>query len=145
MNRYSGIISASLIHVVFVSGCASPTTTTFRSPDGTVMKEVSCNIDRQKCFQTATNSCPESNGSYRVISSHSNAGGTLAEALPGPITWYHMTITCGQSDGIFPDFPFRGQEYVPAPVIINQPPAQQPRNSQTDCTVIGNNINCRSY
>jgi hypothetical protein len=31
--------------------------------------------------------------------SHNHAGGLLADILPGPVTWYAMSYTCGPSDG----------------------------------------------
>ena len=113
--------------------CASPTVTEMKSPDGTSLKNVKCNIDSQKCFVHASQSCATTGGTYRVVSSHSNAGGTLADILPGPVTWYNMTYVCGPSDGQMPAFPFKGQQYIP------------PASTTTNCTRIGDRITCRSY
>ena len=38
-------------------------------------------------------------GSYQILDSESHAGGLLIDAIPGPVTWYTMTYTCGPSDG----------------------------------------------
>lgn len=49
---------------------------------------------------------------YELLDSESHAGGLLADALPGPVTWYSMTFKCdvtGSSER--PDFPFRGATY----------------------------------
>ena len=78
-----------------------------------------------------------------MISSESHAGGLVADVLPGPVTWYGMTYTCGPSDGKMPEFKFAGQQYTPpppapAPVVIKQPP------TTTNCTKIGDTVTCRS-
>ena len=133
----------SLSAVLLLISCASPSVNSLTAPDGTTLKNVKCNIDPQKCFAVATESCKESGGTYRVISSHSNAGGTLADIIPGPVTWYNMTYACGPSDGRMPDFAFKGQTYSPAPTIeVNQ---NRPRATTTNCTTIGNSVSCTSY
>ncbi len=128
-----------------LAGCAGTTVNELRSPDGSSMKNVKCNMDSQKCFVSASESCKEAGGSYQVVSSHSNAGGTLADILPGPVTWYNMTYMCGPSDGRMPEFAFRGQGYVPPPVIVNQPQQQRPRPTTTNCTRSGSSVNCTTY
>jgi len=133
-----------VVALAWLAGCASPTVNDMRAPDGTSMKNVKCNIDSQKCFVSASESCKASGGTYRVVASHSNAGGTLADVLPGPVTWYNMTYVCGPSDGRMPDFRFRGQQYVQPPVIINQP-QQRSRPATTNCTRIGDSVNCTTY
>jgi hypothetical protein len=119
-------------------GCASPSASDLRAPDGTSLKNIKCNIDPQKCFLIATDSCKDTNGSYRVVSSHSNAGGTLADIIPGPVTWFNMTIACGPSDGKMPEFLFKGQQYIPQPMTM----PQQRRSTTTNCTTYGSNVNC---
>jgi hypothetical protein len=52
-------------------------------------------------------------GSYQVLDSESHAGGLLADILPGPVTWYGMTYSCGPSDGRLPSFAFKGQHDLP--------------------------------
>ncbi len=135
-----------IIALFSLAGCAGTTVKEFRAPDGTTMKNVKCNMDSQKCFVSASESCKESNGSYRVIASHSNAGGTLADIIPGPVTWYNMTYSCGPSDGKgMPEFAFKGQQYVEPPVILNQRQQQPSRSTTTNCSRIGDNVNCTTY
>ena len=134
------------IALVSLAGCAGTTVNEMRAPDGTSMKNVKCNMDSQKCFAQASESCKDNGGTYRVVSSHSNAGGTLADIIPGPVTWYNMTYVCGPSDGKMPEFPFKGQQYAPPPVIVNQPQQQiRSRPSTTNCTRIGDSVNCTTY
>jgi len=134
---------ATIAVALVLVGCASPTVTEMRAPDGTALRSVKCNIDSQRCFLAATESCMASGGTYRVISSHSNAGGTLADILPGPVTWYSMTYICGPSDGKVPTFPFRGPQYVAPPVIIATPAPR--RSITTNCSRIGDTVNCTSF
>jgi hypothetical protein len=108
---------ASLVFTLLLSGCASPVATELKAPDGTSLRNVKCNIDSQKCFVLASESCKQTNGTYKVIASHSNAGGTLVDAIPGPITWYNMTFVCGPSDGKMPNFPFRGERFSNSPTL----------------------------
>ena len=53
-------------------------------------------------------------GSYQILDSESHAGGLLIDAIPGPVTWYTMTYTCGPSDGRLADFPFQGPRFNPS-------------------------------
>lgn len=137
-----------LLSGLLLAACASPTVTEVRSPSGSVMKNVKCPADEQKCFESARESCTSSGGIYQVVQSHSNAGGTLADLIPGPVTWYNMTYVCGPSDGAMPQFAFRGQQYAPpafvAPTIVQQP-VRRPRSTMTNCTRIGESVNCTTY
>ena len=131
----------TIIALLALTGCAATSVNDMRAPDGSALKNVKCNMDSQKCFVTASASCKETDGLYRVVASHSNAGGTLADIFPGPVTWYNMTYTCGPSDGKMPEFAFKGSQYTPAPVIINQP---KQRSTTTNCYKAGNNVSCTS-
>ena len=131
-----------LAALISLTGCVTTTIKEYRAPDGSWIKTVKCSSDPVKCFMQASQSCPET-GAYRVLSSESHAGGLLADFMPGPVTWYSMTFSCGQSDSKMPDFKFVGQQYVPpprtpAPVIIKQSP------TTTRCSAIGNSVTCRS-
>jgi hypothetical protein len=75
------------------------------------------------CYQQATRDC--GGGSYQIVDSDSHAGGLFADILPGPVTWYAMSYTCGPSDGRPAAFPFRG-----------------PRPSITTCSRFGNTVTC---
>ena len=131
--------SSLLLLIGFLSGCATTSVSEFRAPDGTGIKTVKCTSDPTKCFALASQSCP-ADGRYRVVSSKSNAGGLAADIIPGPVTWYYMTFACGASDGVMPDFKFVGQQYTPPqnPIVIKQQP------STTNCTQIGNTVNCQT-
>jgi hypothetical protein len=127
----------------FLASCAAPSVSEYKAPDGTSVKTVKCTSDAAKCFNVAAQSCPEP-GTYRVVSSHSNAGGLIADILPGPVTWYSMTYACGASDGKMPDFKFVGQQFTPpAPTNSSITVRQQP--TTTNCTRIGNSVTCNSY
>ncbi len=135
--------SLLLILLGLLSGCAATSVSEFRAPDGTDIKTVKCTSDPTKCFALASQSCA-TDGRYRVVSSKSNAGGLVADLIPGPVTWYYMSFACGQSDGVMPDFKFVGQQYTPPPrpanpIVIKQQP------STTNCTKIGNSVNCQTY
>jgi hypothetical protein len=57
------------------------------------------------CYAQATRDC--GGGSYQILDSESHAGGLFADILPGPVTWYTMSYTCGSSDGRLATFPQR--------------------------------------
>jgi hypothetical protein len=138
----------AILLTLILTGCATTGVTEFAGPDGTKSKAVKCNQDPNKCFVAATQSCPE--GAYRVVSSESHAGGLLADVFAGPVTWYGMTYVCGPSDGKMPDFAFRGQRYTPPPVVMTQPVVTRPAPAPaafrtTNCTQMGNSVNCSSY
>jgi|SRR5690242_6482356 hypothetical protein len=78
------------------------------------------------CYEQATMDC--GGRSYQILESESHAGGLLAHILPGPVTWYAMSYTCGPSDGRLADFPFRGPRYKPPSI-------------QT-CSQVGNTTTC---
>jgi hypothetical protein len=131
------------LQISLLTGCATTAVEEFRAPDGTSVKTVKCTSDPTKCFALASQSCGP-DGRYKVISSKSNAGGLVADIFPGPVTWYYMTLTCGISDGTMPDFKFVGPQYTPppsapTPIVIKQQP------STTNCTKIGNSLNCQTY
>lgn len=128
----------SLVLVAALSvSCSTANVSQFQAPDGTVVKSVKCNTDRTKCFAAATVSCP-GGGTYRVISSESRAGGIAVDLIPGPVTWYYMTYSCGPTDGKMPDFKFAGQPYIPPPDAVEIRPAP----TTTNCTSFGNTLNC---
>ena len=135
--------SSAALFCVLIAGCAvqSPKVTEMRGPDGQALKNVKCSSSSNACLVAATESCAESGGTYKVIASHSNAGGTFADWTVGPVTWYNLTYACGLSDGTLPEFPFRGQTYTP-PAVIERSGSQQRQSTMTNCTVIGNSINC---
>ena len=94
---------------IFLVGCAGSGVKTFVGPSGEVIADVACVTNKKDCFEKAYEYC-EGNP-YQVNDSWSNAGGLVADWVPGPMTWYHMEISCGQSDGKMPSFAFRGEQY----------------------------------
>lgn len=127
----------SISSLCLISACATTSVNQYQAPDGTAIKTVKCSSDAAKCFAAASQSCP-GEGTYRVISSASRAGGLAADLIPGPVTWYYMTYACGPSDGKMPEFAFKGQPYVPPPAPVMLQP------STTTCSTFGNNTTCRT-
>lgn len=141
MIRVAGL----LVTTIFLTACASTKVEEFQTPGGVSVKKVKCNMDSQKCMAEASKSC--NGGSYQVLDSESHSGGTLADIMPGPVTWYSMAYVCGPSDGRMPTFAFQGQQYAPAPVVVNPvnpAPAYRPMRT-TNCNTIGNTVNCTSW
>lgn len=138
MKRY-----LTLFSLISLAGCMTPTVNELQSPDGSKIKTVKCTSDPQKCFTTASQSCPGA-GTYRVLTSESHARGIWADVLPGPVTWYGMTYACGPSDSKLPDFRLQGQQYTPPQYM---PPAVAParRATTTTCTPMGNGMSCNTY
>jgi hypothetical protein len=126
---------SAMLSIAFISGCASPTVTDLRAPDGRAMKNVKCTGDSQKCMNLASDTCKDAGGTYQVIRSHSNSGGIAADIMPGPVTWYNLTFICGPSDGKIPTFVFQGQQYSPS----------QGGTTYTSCSQSGRSVNCFSY
>ncbi|VVT23381.1 hypothetical protein [Rhizobium sp. EC-SD404] len=108
-----------------VAGCVAPSQTSVPGPTGERIVQAKCGGSPDACFEEAAATC---GGQYRVVDSHSNAGGALGDSVPGPVTWYNLSYICGPSDGRMPDFAFRGQSYRPATV--------------TTCSPFGNSIRC---
>lgn len=126
---------ACVLSMIILAGCtAGPSAKSYTGPTGEQMATVRCTKETSPCFEKASETC--GGGTYRVVSSYRNAGGVLADALPGPVTWYTMSIVCGEPDGVMPVFPLRGSE--PA-----MPPA--PSVEKTQCTQYGNAVNCTTY
>ena len=124
-----------------LSACVEPQQTSTIGPSGETMQVAKCSQSPNGCYQKASETC---SGPYQVLDSYSKAGGLVADILPGPVTWYYMTYQCGRTDGRTPTFPFRGQQYVPPPVI--QAPVQTYRpQTTTTCNRLGNSVTCNSY
>lgn len=119
-----------------LSGCVS-SGENVPGPSGKAVSQTKCNGSPNACLKAANKECK---GPYQVIDSSSNAGGMVADIIPGPFTWYRMSYQCGPSDGKMPAFAFRGQSYTPPPVVLNQP-----RAMTTNCNRYGNNVTCNSY
>jgi hypothetical protein len=102
---------------VSLAACDLTSGNSFASPSGAVVNRAKCSHSSDACFQAAGATC---NGPYQVIESESHPGGTLADLMPGPVTWYSMTYQCGPSDGKMPTFALRGGPTVNANINIHQ-------------------------
>jgi len=97
------IVACTLASFAALSGCAA--NTSFVGPSGSQVQAAKCSVSQQGCYQEASKIC---HGSDQVLDSESHAGGLVADILPGPVTWYGMTYSCGPSDGRLPSFEFKG-------------------------------------
>jgi len=126
----------SIIALVAVANCPPPTAESIMAPDGHGLITVRCTSQTSKCFTKAREACQGQ--PYRVTDSYSNAGGVAADILPGPVTWYTMTLQCGVPGGAMPSFPFRGATYADAlaalPPPIHASPAAQQASRPLQCT-----------
>lgn len=120
-----------LASALVIAGCNTTSNTTFTGPSGAEIRKTKCSRSPDACYQEASKICQ---GPYQVVESESHAGGLAADLIPGPVTWYGMSYTCGPSDGKLAAFPFRGQQYVPAP-----------GPAITNCQRFGNSVSCQSY
>lgn len=133
-----------LVSLLSLAGCQT-TSETFTGPTGEKVSTVRCTTDPTSCYKKATESC--GGGTYRVVGSYRNAGGIFADVLPGPVTWYTMSLVCGKPDGVLPQFPLRGAEPAmpkmpepQTPVVIQ--PSSPPRT--TTCMQANGMISCHS-
>ena len=125
--------AVALLAALVLGGCSSAQESSVVGPSGRQMHIAKCNQSPTACYKSASDTC---SGPYRVLDSYSKAGGLVADAMAGPVTWYYMTYECGQGDGVTPTFAFRGQQYVPAPVSAPK---------TTNCNAVGNSLMCQSY
>lgn len=104
------------------------------APSGVTVDYTKCSRNPNRCMNAAAKYC---DGSYQVIDSESHSGTIVSDVFAGSVTWYSMTFLCGRSDGILPQFPYRGANAAPPSVII-------PPQISTICTVLGRGKSCRS-
>lgn len=129
------------ISTALLPGCQTAPKS-FTGPTGETVNTVRCTTDPTSCFETASEVC--GGGSYKVVSSYRNAGGLFADILPGPVTWYTMSVVCGISDGVMPQFPLRGTEPAMPPPTSIQAPAANSRPTTTTCFQTGSVLSCTS-
>lgn len=145
-QRVSFVLCAAAFALV---GCGS-STKTFVGPDGQELSTVRCTSSTGQCFAKAQQVCKGK--PYSVIDSYSNAGGLAADVIPGPVTWYTMTVQCGASDGKIPQFPFRGGTFGESMSAVTAATTAQAKQQSTyrrpvNCTStrIGNTVNTNCY
>ena len=80
--------------LVGLAACGTGTGVTPASPGagGERYFVAKCKSDLADCVAHANETC---NGRHTVVHQESHAGGLLADALPGPVTWYKLTFRCG--------------------------------------------------
>jgi hypothetical protein len=123
---------AFLVVAMTVAGCvAQNSEISFVGPSGQQIHSAKCSQAPESCYAQAAKTCE---GPYQVMDSESHAGGLLADILPGPVTWYGLTYSCGKSDGRLASFNFKGQQYV-----ASEGP------SVTNCQSFGNTVSCQHY
>jgi hypothetical protein len=120
----------ALVFVLFLLAGCTTSSEQVPGPSGAVIQQTKCNGSPSACFKQAAKTC---GGSYQVVDSSSNAGGLVADILPGPIVWYKMSYQCGPSDGKLPTFEFRGPVYNP------------PVRTTTTCSKFGSTVTCNSF
>lgn len=131
------VISALLL----LSGCAG--TKEFRSPSGDVMHVTKCKFSEAQCFNDAFETCK---GPYEVLNGVRSTGGLLADALPGPVSWFKMTYKCGAGSNVIPEFRNDGRPVIMPQMVVPQfTPPQQPAPANVTCTKFGNSVNCSAY
>jgi hypothetical protein len=100
------------VAAVLFSGCCSAQTIVGPSGKPLHHHTAKCSQSREGCYAQATRDCR--GGPYQILDSESHAGGLLMDVIPGPVTWYSMSYTCGPSDGRLADFPFQGPRFNPS-------------------------------
>lgn len=145
----SAVFFSMAMSLAWLGGCATSGGGTgilqMTAPNGAPYYRVKCKGTEQACLAEAHQAC---GGPYQVITSESHAGGLLADALPGPVTWYSMHFQCGPSDRAIPTFPPNGPTFAEAwesyqdRVVELERIRQQNQPVTTTCTGIGNMVTC---
>lgn len=81
-----------------------------RRAGGERIFEAKCQSSSAECLADVSATCPDG---HTILDSESHAGGTLADVLPGPVTWYQVVFKCGGNGGEErATFPHRGAYVV---------------------------------
>jgi hypothetical protein len=83
-------VAASLMFVVIAS-CAGSSGHSIRGPDGMMSYRLKCHPTIAECWEEAGDLCPSG---YHIVGQSSHPGGTLADWIPGPVTWYDLIVSC---------------------------------------------------
>src|SRR5262249_38695271 len=81
------------VAAVLFSGCCSAQTIVGPSGKPLQHHRAKCSQSPTGCYEQATRDCR--GGPYQILDSERHAGGLLLDILPGPVTWYTMSYTCG--------------------------------------------------
>lgn len=88
LKHIVGVVGVGLLAV----GCGAEGVTEAHSASGASSYTAKCKSSSADCVAMARERCPDG---YDLLQSESHAGGVLADAIPGPVTWYTMTFRCG--------------------------------------------------
>ncbi|MDP9033532.1 MAG: hypothetical protein M3O50_01890 [Myxococcota bacterium] len=72
--------------------CAGASSHAIVGPHETTSHRIKCHPDLDDCWEEAGNIC--GSRGYDVLDRSMHMGGTLADAIPGPVTWYVVLVTC---------------------------------------------------
>jgi Cu/Zn superoxide dismutase len=88
-------VFAVIVIALITLGCGpAPTAKPARTPSGSHGFHIKCKQPREDCLAKAAESC---GGAFHLVSESSHAGGTAADYLPGPITWFDMLVECSEA------------------------------------------------
>ena len=79
------------IGMLMLSGCVSASGHAINLPNGKIGVRTTCHPDVAECYEEAGKIC--TNG-YDLVSQSVHMGGTLADLMPGPVTWYNVLVEC---------------------------------------------------
>ncbi|MBX3222397.1 MAG: hypothetical protein KF795_17895 [Labilithrix sp.] len=119
--------------LLLLVGCAGTGVRQVRSVGGEPIYKAKCQSSSADCIADARSTCSDG---YEVLDSEAHAGGVLADALPGPVTWYVLTFQCtGFATASRPAFPFRGPTHQAPASEANASSASRPRASTTPSAI----------
>lgn len=81
-----------LLLIVLSLNCAGSSHKTTYGPDGKVSYNIQCHPNIGECLEEAGNICGKAG--YVILHHSTHQGGTLADYLPGPVTWHDVLISC---------------------------------------------------
>ena len=112
MNKTTRIIFAVALTIFGTEyRKAHAETTSVKGPSGRAVLTTTCKSDASNCYAEASHNC--GGGSYQILSSESHSGGLFGDAIPGPVSYYSVSYSCGRSDGRMADFPRSGPYWQP--------------------------------
>ena len=105
-----------IVFAVLLVSCGPAGPEKITAPNGGTGFALTCQRSRENCLTQAGEQCGREG--YYVVSESSHAGGILADALPGPVTWYNIQVACGE-----PEAGYRPPRQA-QPVVYNPEPAK---------------------
>jgi hypothetical protein len=74
------------------TACAGASSHAIVGPDGRTSYRIKCHPDIDDCWEEAGDRC--GSAGYEVNDKNMHMGGTVADLIPGPVTWYVVLVTC---------------------------------------------------